>query len=217
MTADLSAGPFGSPNRPRPLDWQSDDAVYSFERPISTYNTAFSYVAQLRNYLPDDIGGVAWYGVDDTYTNCYFPLYCQVTEIPEPFRTGDINRFSRDNAWWAFNFVSNFANLRYRDMVKEVTLVQEQMEERFIVHQDSIEKVALTLGPAERRAYLTAYSVAAGKLVHNAWVALGDYLVMKYNDGYVKDSSMVITTSGYPDEWLRYISTQEKNRYRIPD
>ena len=217
MTTSMSAGPFGSPNRPRPLGWELQDENYSFERPVSTYNTAFSYVAQLRNYLPDEIGGIAWYGVDDTYTSCYFPLYCQVTDIPGPFASGDINRYSRDNAWWAFNFAANYANLRYRDMVRDIVLVQQEIEGQFFNDQDSIEQYALTLSPSKRLSFLNEYSNVAGRLVHSAWVALGDYLVMKYNDGYVKDSSFYIHTEGYPEDWLKTISGMEKAKYIIPD
>ena len=217
MTKGYSAGPFGTPNRPRPLSWTSNDTLYSFERPISTYNTAFSYVAQLRNYLPDEVGGIAWFGVDDTYTSCYFPIYCNVTEIPEPFRNGDINAYSGNSAWWAFNFVANFANVRYRDMVHEIILLQQKVETDFFLKQDSIERHAMSLDKADRQSYLTTYSLESGKQVHQAWVKLGEYLVMKYNDGYVKDSSFRINTEGYPEEWMQNLPEAEKGKYRIAE
>ena len=210
MTKGIAAGPFGNPNCVRPLDWSEGEENYSFERAISTYNTAFSYVAQLRNYLPDEIGGIAWYGVDDTYTTCYFPIYCQANIIPEPFATGDINSYSRGSAWWAFNFAANFANVRYRDMVADIRRVQSELEQLFILQQQTVEQKALTLNDGERLKFLTEYSNEMGKLVHERWLQLGDYLVMKYNDGYVKDSSFKIQTVGYPDEWLKIITETEK-------
>ncbi len=215
MTTGLNAGPFGNPNRPRPLDWKKNDTLYSFERPISTYNTAFSFVAQLRNYLPDDIGGIAWFGVDDTYTTCYFPIYCSVTSIPEPFTKGDINRYSSESAWWAFNFAANFANGRYRDMVNDIRKIQHKTEQQFINNQPSVEEKAMALSKEERIPFLTNYSDSCGNLVHQRWVGLGNYLVTKYNDGYVKDSIGRVRSVGYPPDWLELIIKEEPGKYNV--
>ncbi|MAZ93560.1 MAG: C69 family dipeptidase [Bacteroidales bacterium] len=217
MTTGIAAGPFGNPNRIRPLSWEGDSIVYSFERPISTYNTAFSFVAQLRGYLPNEIGGVAWFGVDDTYTSCYFPIYCCVTQISKPFSMGDINSYSRESAWWTFNFVSNFANIRYSYMVKDIRAVQKEVENIIIAQQRSVEIEALSLDDSERIEFLTNYSVEMGKMVHNRWVELGDRLVTKYNDGYIKDYNNQIREAGYSSDWLNIISKEEGERYRVPE
>lgn len=206
MTKGVTAGPFGNPNRVRPLSWDIDSVTYSFERPISTYNTAFSYVAQLRNYLPDEIGGIAWFGVDDTYTTCYFPIYTCVTEISKPFATGDINRYSTESAWWAFNFAANYANTRYSDIVVDIIKVQKELESIMISQQPAIEKMALGFNEGECIEFLTNYSVKMGEMVHNRWVEIGNRLVTKYNDGYIKDDNNHIQTKGYPEEWLEFIS-----------
>jgi dipeptidase len=215
MTKGMTAGGFGNPNRPRPLSWEIDSVKYSWERPVSTYNTAFSFVAQMRNYLPDAIGGIAWFGVDDTYTNCYFPIYCNNTEISEPFTKGDIRHYSRESAWWAFNFAANFAKVRYQDMVQDIRKVQTELENLFVEQQAVIEKDALSLEGADRIALLTNYSNRMGELVHEKWVELGDALVTKYNDGYVKDSAGRVRAKGYPMEWLEQIVEQEPEKYRI--
>jgi len=215
MTKGPTAGPFGNPNRPRPLEWESDGETYSWERPISTYNTAFSCVAQLRNYLPNEIGGILWYGVDDTYTSCYFPIYCSATTISEPFTKGDINSYSTESAWWVFNFAANYANGRYRDMVTDIKKVQQKLEKDFLENQTSVEQQAVQMNMDDRIKFLTTYSDSLGKLVHNKWVELGNYLVTKYNDGYVKDSVNRIQSKAYPDEWLKNIIRQEPEKYLI--
>ena len=215
MTKGLTAGPFGNPNRVRPLDWVVDSVNYSFERPISTFNTAFSYVAQLRNYLPNEIGGIAWFGVDDTYTTCYFPIYCCVTEISNPFATGDINHYSRESAWWAFNLVANYANIRYNEIITDILIEQKRIEDLFVIQQDSVESVALGMNKEDRVTYLSKYSSSMGKFVHNNWVKLGDRLITKYNDGYIKDENNRIKTVGYPKEWLQIISHEESKKHKI--
>lgn len=215
MTRGLTAGPFGNPNRVRPLSWKKDSVKYSFERPISTYNTAFSYVAQLRNYLPNEIGGIAWFGVDDTYTTCYFPIYCCVTEISPPFTKGNINQYSTESAWWAFNFAANYANIRYQDIVKDIVKIQTEIENKLISKQDSIESIALNLDYNDRVNYLTEYSSQMGTMVHNEWVKLGNRLVTVYNDGYIKDENNAIREVSYPKEWLDFISDTEGKKHMI--
>lgn len=215
MTVGLTAGPFGNPNRVRPLEWELDSVRYSFERPISTYNTCFSYVAQLRNYLPDEIGGIAWFGVDDTYTTCYFPIYCCVSDISEPFASGDINHYSRESAWWAFNFAANYAMLRYENMVKDILYEQQRIENLFVSQQDSIENIALSMDKQKRISFLNNYSLEMGELVHNAWIELGDKLITKYNDGYIKNEKNQIKSVGYPEQWLKTVSKEEGEKHMI--
>ncbi len=214
MTKELAAGPFGNPNRPRPMEWEENGKKYSWERPISTPQTAYSYVAQLRSGLPNDFA-LAWFSFDDTYTNCYFPFYIAANKIPPSYQTGDIRHFDRASMWWAFNFVSNFANIRYQPMVKDIKKVQQQLETKFINQQDSVEREALKVSHNERIKKLTSFSVASGNEVHSQWIELGNYLVMKYNDGYVKDANGHTKTAGYPKAWLKAITKQEGVRYII--
>lgn len=218
MRKDLSAGPSGNPNRPRPLEWETDDKTkYSWERPISTYNTAFSYVAQLRNYLPDEIGGICWFGVDDTYTNCYFPIYASTTKISEPFTKGSIRLYSTESAWWVFNFAANFAQIRYNLMVEDIKNLQAFYEDKFINQQKAVENAALTLEGDARIKFLTNYSLQAGEQIHNAWLKLGNHLITKYNDGYVKDSANRIISKGYSEEWLKKVVEMEGDRFEVID
>lgn len=208
MTKGVDAGPFGSPLRHRGLTWEMDGTTYSWERPISTQQTAFSFISQSRDSLPDSVGGVYWYGLDDTYTSCYVPLYCCIDEVPESFIRGDIQRFSWDSAWWVFNFVANFANLRYCDMAKDIRTVQSKLEGQFLAMQPVIEKTAVELlktDPEMAVRFLTNYSVSQGDMVVKRWIELGEYLICTYNDGYVKDKNGRARSMGYPSEWLKTV------------
>lgn len=216
MTQGVEAGPYGSPNRWRPLNWEIDSTMYSWERPISTYNTAFSYIAQCRSWLPDEVGGIAWFGVDDTYFTCYVPIFCNNTSVPEPFTKGDIRKFSRESAWWAFNFVSNFANLRYSDMIVDIQKVQGELENKFISQQDSIAEKALELEVEKRIEMLSEYSNKRGELAHNEWLSLGEFLITKYNDGYIKNEKGRPEENGYPEKWHRKMINIDQEKFKIP-
>lgn len=220
MTKGLQAGPFGTPNRCRPLYWHVDSTKYAWERPISTYNTAFSFVAELRSNLPDAVGGILWYGVDDTYFTCYMPLYAGITAVPENFAKGDFNEFSWESAWWVFNFVSNFANIRYSYMIKDIRKVQHQLESRFIAERDSITRQAAALwkeNPDKAREFLTEYCTKNGKMVVQRWKKLGEHLICKYNDGYIKNQQGRARPEGYPQHWLEKVVEDEPEQFKIPE
>ncbi|MEA2006139.1 MAG: C69 family dipeptidase [Acidobacteriota bacterium] len=219
MTKGVDAGPFGSPNRWRDLTWEVDGIKYSWERPISTQQTGFSFISQSRSWLPDAIGGVYWYGVDDTYTTCYVPLYCCINDLPKSFTVGDLQKFSWDSAWWVFNFVANIANLKYSYMIKDIQKVQKALEGNFIALQPIIEKTALELfksDPKLTAKFLTDYSVRHGELVVKRWIELGEYLLTKYNDGYVKDEKGRPRGVGYPSEWLKEVLKSKPEQFKLP-
>lgn len=221
MRQGIDAGPYGTPNRWRPINWQVDGQEYAWERPISTQQTGFSFVGQARGYLPDPIGGVFWYGVDDTYTSCYIPLYCSINELPESFTQGSIREFSWDSAWWTFNFVANFANLKYSYMIEDIQKVQNSIENKFFALQPAVEKTALDLinqGKGNLAIkYLTDYSVTHGEEVVRKWEDLGKYLIAKYNDGYVKDKNGRPAEKGYPEKWLREVIEERPEQFKLPE
>ncbi len=219
MTKGVDAGPYGTPNRWRPMDWEIDSVTYVWERPISTQQTGFSMVAQSRGSLPREVGGVLWYGVDDTYTTCYFPLYCCIDALPKPFTVGSLGKFSWESAWWVFNFVANFANLKYSWMIEDILAVQRELEGTSLALQPTVEKTALALlesDPEMARRYLTDYSVSRGEQVVERWRELGEFLITKYNDGYVKNDKGRPEGKGYPDSWLRDVLRARPDQFRLP-
>ena len=220
MTAGLDAGPHGTPNRWRPITWTVADVEYAWERPVSTQQTGFSFVSQSRAWLPDPVGGLIWYGVDDTYTTCYVPLYCCIDALPEAYTIGSLSSFSWDTAWWVFNFVANFANLRYRDMLPEIQAVQRELEGTFLALQPAVEQTAAKLAesdPKVMKRYLTDYCVTHGELVVKRWRALGEHLIQKYSDGYVQDENARPQEQGYSEAWLRRVLKDRPDQFRLKE
>jgi dipeptidase len=195
------------------------EVEYMWERPISTQQTGFSFVSQSRSWLPDPIGGVLWYGVDDTYFTCYFPLYCGINDIPSSYTIGSLQEFSWESAWWIFNLVSNYANLKYSHMIKDIQKVQSEIESNFIALQPTVEASALSLYEQDGElltSYLTDYSVSGGETVMRKWQELAKYLICKYNDGYVKDENGRPQGVGYPDEWLKTVVDSRPDQFKLP-
>lgn len=220
MTAGLDAGPFGTPNRWRPMTWEVDGVTYSWERPVSTQQTGFSFVSQSRSWLPDAIGGVYWYGVDDTSMTVYVPLYAGIEELPPSFTVGALSAFSWDSAWWVFNLVANYANLKYSHMAPEIRAVQAELEGNMLAIQPAVEKVAAELwrtDPTLARRFLTDYSVSHAEQVVRRWKALAEHLFTRYNDGYVAgdDPDDEDVERGYPETWLREVIRSHPDRFRL--
>lgn len=220
MTKDIGAGPFQLPYRWRPLTWKVDTVQYLNERATSTQQTGFSFVAQARSWLPDPIGGVLWFGVDDTYSTVYVPMYCGITEVPHSYAvgTGSFHEFTWESAFWVFNFVANFSYLRYCDMIKEVQKVQRELEGRFLADQPEIDKAALALyntAPRLATDYLTNYSVATGNATVARWKKLGEFLLYKFMDGNVKDELGHVKHPGYPESWYRIIARDTGDQLKM--
>jgi len=218
MTKDLVAGPFAAPDRWRPLKWKLDGQPYAWERPIATQQAAFVFVSESRTDLPDEIGGINWYGMDNPYTNFFIPLYTSITDLPAPYTKGSMEMFSRDSAWWVFNFVANYANLRYSYMIQDIQKVQKEIEDLQFALQPAIEATArqlLATRPELVSAYLTRYCVSNGQMNMDRWWQLAEFLITKYNDGYIRDEKGNPREIGYPEEWLRTEAAKNPKKFRL--
>jgi dipeptidase len=228
MTKDIGSGPYGSTVRWRPMEWKVDGVGYIHERAISTQQTGFSFVAQSRSWLPDPVGGINWFGVDDTYYTVYSPMYCGITKVPETFAVGngDIMTFSDNAAFWVFNQVTNFAYTRTRLLIGDLQKKQSELEDGFMKETQNIDKSAEQLykkDPAGAVKYLTDFSVKAGNNTVKQWKELYKFLFTKYLDGNIKEKTPVpkgykfmvpkLTQPGYGDEWNRIIVKITGDKY----
>ncbi len=210
MTKDVGAGPYKLPYRWRPMNFKVDGQEYLHERAISTQQTGFSFVSQSRSWLPDIVGGVLWFSVDDTYTTVYVPISCGIREAPKAFAvgTGNFNEFNWDSAFWTFNFVSNYTYTRWIDMIVDVQKVQREFEGRFFADQAEVDQRALELykqNPGLAKDYLTQYAARNTAELMTRWKKLGEFLIWKYLDGNVRNEKGEVTHPNAPEDWLRCI------------
>ena len=206
MTSDVGAGPFHVPYRWRPMEFEVDGKKYCMERAIGTQQTGWSFVSQSRDWLPDPVGGVFWFGTDDTNTSVYMPFYCSLTEVPKQLDKGDINTFSMDSNFWMNNWVANQAYNRYDLMIPDIRKVQEQLENSFQTTRKDKDRELLALYEAGNLSGLqdAVNSEAAlfASQATDAYRDLATYLLVKYMDGNMKktneDGSFQITEYGIP-------------------
>ena len=189
MTLDVGAGPFHCPYRWRPMDFEVDGQKYVHERAISTQQTGFSFVAQCRSWLPSKLGGVIWFGVDDTYSTVYCPIYCGVTQVPVCFEEGNgsMSRYSETAAFWLFNRVANFCYLRYDSMIVDVRQVQQELETDFVRDEQAhARRWAQEDNEHRLVGELNRFSNERAEKMMRRWKELDQLLLMKYIDGNIK-------------------------------
>ncbi len=206
MTQDIGAGPFAIPYRWRPMSWEANGQTYCHERAIATQQTGFWFIAQCRSWLPNPIGGILWFGVDDAATSCLTPIYCSSARVPETFAVGngDLLTYSDNAAFWVFSRVAATAYLRYDIVSADIKKVQQELEQQ---HQDAVKKMdeqALATyknNPTKAIAMLTDFSVNTANDMVKRWKQLDNYLLVKYIDGNVKkeeNGTFTRNAYGYP-------------------
>jgi dipeptidase len=234
MTKDAGAGPYSKPYRFRPLTWKVDGETYFNERAIATQQTGFSFVAQMRNWLPNHIGGILWFGVDDAASTVYMPMYAGMTAVPNCLAkgTGDLLNFTWDSSFWVFTFVSNQAYGRYSHMIEDIKKVQTELEDNLTSFTAAIDQSAKALydqNPDLARQFLTDFSMNQAELVTERWRKLGEFLLVKYNDGNLHEEENGVfkrnehgnpahaTFPGYSQDYYRTIVNDAGERLKLKE
>lgn len=225
-TTSIGGGIYEMPYRPTPLTFTVDGKQYFNERPISTQQTAFTFVSQLRSWLPREIGGVLWFGNDDANMVAYTPVYCGNTTQPTCYNTkgADAVTFSADNAFWLCNMVSNMVYPRYSQLFPELKAVRDSLETSYFANQTSIEKQAADLYQTDKAAalkLLNNYSNTKADEMLASWKRLATRIIVKYNDMAVKkekDGKLLqsVTRPGYPASFGRKLVKETGDWYAVP-
>ncbi len=235
MRNDPGAGPFGLPYRWRPMEFTVDSVTYLHERAVATQQTGYSFVAQSRPWLPDPIGGIFWFGVDDADGCVYAPMYCGIRSIPESYARGNgsMITWSETSAFWTFSQVNNWAYTRYDMIHPEIETYQAQWEQRFRGEVSVTDQQAFALwqkNPSEAVDFVTAYSVYSGNQLVSDWKKFYHYLFMKYTDGNLKATEghrlkdngngknipPAPKFPGYGREWERIMIQGTGDRLKVP-
>ena len=232
-TTSVGGGIWQMPYRPTPLAFKVDGKEYFNERPTSTQQTAFSYVSQMRAWLPRKVGGVLWFGNDDGNMVAYTPVYCGNTLQPECYNTpgADAVTFSDKNAFWVCNWVSNMVYPRYSQMFGSLKAVRDSLEDSYFAKQKEVEDKAVQLAAVSDKDvvdYLNAYSDEQAQNMLARWKELATYLIVKYNDMTVKPEEngvfkrtktglgARVERPGYPEPFARKYVKETGVKYEHP-
>ncbi len=229
---DVGADPFGSPYRWTPLYWEYEGEKYFHERPVVTQQTGFSFIAQCRNWLPNEVGGIIWFGVDDTNSTVYTPFYCSISEVPIEYRVGngDMLTYSDNAAFWVFNRLAHFKYLFYNRVIGDIKKVQDELENGYQEQVKATDEEAVKIlnekGEKEAIAFLTEFDKKAGANTVSRWRELDNFLLVKYLDSNIKQEEngeflrnghgypAKPKQQGYPDSWKKKVIEETGDRFR---
>ena len=232
-STSIGGGVWQMPYRPTPLIFSCNGKKYFNERPVSTQQTAFSFVSQMRDWLPRQIGGILWFGNDDGNMVAYTPIYCGNTVQPECYNTpgADAVTFSMNNAYWVCNWVSNMVYPRYSLMFPSLKQVRDSLEQNYFANQKEIESKALELYSSDRAEalkFLNNYSNEKAQQMLSRWKDLAFYLIVKYNDMIVKPDAngqfqrtpeglgANVSRPGFPESFLKRLVEETGSKYEYP-
>ena len=225
MTADVSAGPWASPYRNQPVNFESSDGTAMFrERPIGCQQSGMTMVCQMRDWLPDAVGGVTYFNMDDATMVAYVPVYCGIDRIPDPFRSenNDIREFSTESAFWMNNFVANMVYPRYSAMIGDLREAQSELEDFYAADQKEVEEHASGLSAYERTEYLTRKTLDYTDMMMKRWDKLARLLIVKHNDQIMQPSENGVVVAGrrsspaYAPAFIDAVKAETGDRYVKP-
>ena len=225
MSKDMGAGPYECPYRWRPMSFKVDGKEYVHERATATQQTGFTFVAQCRNWLPDEIGGILWFGVDDAASSVYFPMYSASTEVPFAFAVGNgsMMEFTNKAAFWVFNQVTNFAYTRYNLIHPEIRAKQVALEKQYVDFVQMIDAGAKEMLAQNKEAaikFITDFSYRTGNHLVDTWRDFYGYLFCKFMDGNVKtaipgEKNPKVEQPALPEWYLRMIIEQTGKKLEV--
>lgn len=233
--SDIGGGIWEMPYRPTPLMYKVDGKQYFNERPVSTQQSGFVFVSQMRSWLPREIGGVFWFANDDANMAAFTPVYCSMTERPECYNTpgADALHFSKKNAYWVCNMTSNMVYPRYSLMFPTLKEVRDSLDNSYFAAQTGVEKKAQELyaqNPQAAVKYLNDYSVEKAQQMLGRWNQLFEFMVVKYNDMIIKPTDKNGTFKktpyglgatpvrpGYPEKFAKQLVKQSGDKFLVPE
>ena len=233
--SDIGGGIWAMPYRPTPLMYKVDGKQYFNERPVSTQQSGFVFVSQMRSWLPREIGGVFWFANDDANMAAFTPVYCSMTERPECYNTpgADALHFSKKNAYWVCNMTSNMVYPRYSLMFPTLKEVRDSLDNSYFAAQAGVEKKAQELyaqNPQAAVKYLNDYSVEKAQQMLGRWNQLFEFMVVKYNDMIIKPTDKNGTFKktpyglgatpvrpGYPEKFAKQLVKQSGDKFLVPE
>ena len=225
MTADISAGPWASPYRNQPVNFKSSDGTDMFrERPIGCQQSGMTMVCQMRNWLPDAVGGVTYFNMDDASMVAYVPVYCGINRVPDPFRreNNNIREFSTESAFWMNNFVANMVYPRYSAMIGDLREAQTELEDFYAADQKEVEEQVAGMTVSQRTEYLTRKTLDYTDMMMKRWDKLAKLLIVKHNDQVMQPSENGVVVAGrrtspaYAPVFIDAVKAETGNRYVHP-
>ena len=130
---DSIVSPFSNPwMRPDEINmyYAMGDSVMKNIRTVSVPWCAYSTVIQLRSWLPDEVGGVAWIALDNPGESPRFPIFCGTTALPQLLQICGQHSDRDDAALWHYRKANRLATVRWGNYRKTIETARDYFIEK---------------------------------------------------------------------------------------
>jgi dipeptidase len=201
----LAGGPFGSPDR-----YSTYSSTGNWERTIAIYRSSDSYIVQSRAWLPDQLGGVLWFGPHAAHSTAYVPILTAMNSTPDCLAYGWQGVYNLSSSFWVHRNVHNLAQIKFSFMIRDIQALQQQVEKQSLALVNELSSSYLDASVGLKDSAVESITDALSKnaeKVRLQFFQLMHELLFKYADGYINywdhDKSIFISESAsYPQWWL---------------
>ena len=161
-------------------------------RTIAIAACSYSQIIQCRDWLPAEIGGVAWFSFDNPGQSPRIPIFAGVLELPQSFEIGGQHRFRTDAAIWSFRRANRLATVKWGATREYIENAVMDFENKAFDELPDVERKALELYKSDKddpahtksREYLTDYTNNFARAAMNKWWELGDLFWTMFARGF---------------------------------
>ena len=154
-------------------------------RNVARARGEYGMIAQLRDWLPNEVAGIYWFYVDNAYTSAYVPMYAGVTDVASCYKTYDKEKYDENSIRWAVDFVDNLLYLKWQDAVKDLHAVRDPVEQRFFDEQEEVDRTFVELNAKSNkkaRQYITTLTIDRQNEILKMFQDLKVTLITKYTN-----------------------------------
>jgi dipeptidase len=150
--------------------------------PIPMHLNSYHFISQARSWLPNEIGGIFWFGLDNPHNSIIVPVYVGVNDVAPSWKLADRTKINRDCAWWAFGLVDDQVNRLYGQFKPMLDEVRIPLQNELFDKQEETEQEALDIyetDPESVKDFLTDYTINAMERAEKTYWDILD--VLMYN------------------------------------
>jgi dipeptidase len=183
----LSANPWMSTDMVNMLNGIKDSTVIRY-RLVAVPQCSYSHVIQLRNWLPDAVGGIAWMAFDNPGQSPRFPVFCGTSRLPLSFDICGQHRFREDATVWTYRRANKLATVRWgatKEFInKAVSHFEEKGQNELAFVENQYTRLLQTEGPEKANEFLTAYTSDFVGATLLRWKEMGDTFWAMFARGF---------------------------------
>jgi len=164
----------------------------SAQRTVAIARCSYSQIIQVRGWLPDEVGAVAWFAFDNPAQSPRFPIFSGALELPKNFEVCGQQRYREDAATWWFRRTNRLATVVYGRTRAIMDKAQMEFEDKAFSDlpgielrvQEMLKKDSSDAGHLKAREYVTGYTNDMARAAMSKWWEMGNQFWGMFSGGF---------------------------------